>query len=318
MKKDDSSLRYYLQPLTRYLTLEGVTEIVINRECEVFTEVNGQWQCDKNDELTFSFLSSLCRAIAAYSDNDFGDHAPILSAQLPDGERIQCVCAPVVKAGQLSLTIRKPSTYVLSLADFEQQGFFDYVPYDADFFRRAILEKKTIVIAGGTGSGKTTFDRALMEIIPLDERLITIEDVSELISSHANQINLFYPSEAKQGDLITAASLLKSCLRMKPDRILLAELRGAEAFDFINVASSGHRGSLTTCHADNCAMTFERLAMMIMQNPAAQTLSYEVIQRLLHDVIDIVVHVDNEKVGKNGQPAKGRHITEIWVKKNEK
>ncbi len=152
--------------------------------------------------------------------------------------------------------------------------------------------------------------KALIDLIPSHIRIITIEDVAELfLPKHPNHVHLFYPSEADQDDPITPAILLKSCLRMKPDRILLAELRGAETFDFINVAASGHGGSITSCHAGSAALTFERLAMMVMQNPQGRMLPYDVVLRLLHQVVDIVVHVDNDV---HSQDPVGRHITEIW------
>lgn len=136
----------------------------------------------------------------------------------------------------------------------------------SEFLRRAVQLKKTIVIARETSSGKTTFMKSLIQEIPSNECLITIEDVPELSlpTNYPNHVRLFYPSEAKEADVpINATILLKSCLRMKPDRILLAELRGNEAFDFI----SGHRGSITSCHAGSCKLAFERLALMMLQNP---------------------------------------------------
>ena len=128
-----------------------------------------------------------------------------------------------------------------------------------DFLRRAVALEKVIVVAGETGSGKTTFMKSLIQTISPHQRLITIEDVPELfLPNHPNHVHLFYPSEAKveENAPVTSASLLKSCLRMKPNRILLAELRGGETFDFINVAASGHGGSITSCHAGSVELTF--------------------------------------------------------------
>ena len=307
----------YLPALFPYLVMDGANDIVINQECEVFVDFGGHWEkFDKSQHdnalLTSDYLSSFCRAIAAYSHNDWGEHAPILSAQFPTGERVQCVHPPVVN--QISMTIRKPSNTVWSLNDLARKGFFK-PPYTDAFFEQAVLDKKTIIIIGDTGSGKSTMARACLEAVPKNERIITIEDVSEISSSHENQINLFYPSEAKINDVVTPTLLLKSCLRMNPDRILLGELRGAEAFDFINTVISGHAGSITTCHALSCELAFDRLALLIMQNPMAKTLSYDVIMRILHDVIDLIVLVENDKVGKGEQPPKGRHIKDVWVKK---
>ena len=167
---------------------------------------------------------------------------------------------------------------------------------------------KTIVIAGETGSGKTTFMKALMQHIPTDQRIITIEDVPELLyglPKHENQVNLFYPSEATDKSTVTAASLMRSCLRMKPDRILLAELRGGETFDFLNVCLSGHSGSITSCHAGSCGQVFDYLALKVLQSSTGRELPYAVIQQLLHQVIDVIVHVHRNRTF-------GRHITELF------
>jgi len=129
------------------------------------------------------------------------------------------------------------------------------------------------------------------------------------LPSHPNHVHLFYPSEAKEEENapVTSASLLRSCLRMKPSRILLAELRGGEAFDFINVAASGHGGSITSLHAGSPLLAFERLALMVLQNRQGRTLPYPVIRRLLYLVVDVVIHVHNDV-----ESDAGRHITEIW------
>jgi len=152
--------------------------------------------------------------------------------------------------------------------------------------------------------------KALMQEIPREQRIITIEDVPELfLPNHPNHVHLFYPSEAGAGSgaaVVTSAALLRSCLRMKPDRILLAELRGAETFDFINVCASGHGGSITSCHAGSAELTFERLALMVMENEKGRQLPHEVIQKLLYLVVDVVLHVHNSG------GAIGRHITELW------
>lgn len=307
----------------------SVTEIAVNRAAEVWTEANSEWKRHEAPSLTREVLRSLAVAAAAYTSQDLSESKPLLSATLPDGERLQVVLPPACEPGTLSLTIRKPASTARTLADYAGQGFFAHIrpregglsaddeallrlreqgDYDG-FLRRAVLTQKNIVVAGETGSGKTTFMRALMEEIPKSERLITIEDVPELaLPRHPNHVHLFYPSEAKEEENapVTAAALLRSCLRMKPTRILLAELRGGETFDFLNVAASGHGGTLTSCHAGSVALTFERLAMMVLQNRQGRTLGHEVVRRLLLQVVDVVVHVHNAPT------THGRHITELW------
>lgn len=325
-----TSVNFHLMPLKEWMDDSEITEVVINRPGEVWCERECKWERHEVPSLTFEHCRSLATAVAKFSANEVSDVRPILSAILPEGERIQVVMPPACEQGTVSVTIRKPSFTVRTLADYAEQKFFEHIrPITHDlspdelelmrlkeqhdyvnFLRRAVQLEKVIVVAGETGSGKTTFMKALMQEIPSDQRIITIEDVPELfLPSHPNHVHLFYPSEAKEEDNapVTAAALLKSCLRMKPTRILLAELRSGETFDFINVAASGHGGSITSCHAGSAELTFERLALMVLQNRQGRTLPYEVIRRLLYMVVDVVVHVHNDVHGDFG-----RHITEVW------
>lgn len=325
-----TSVNYHLEPLLEWLKEPAITEVCVNRPGEVWCERDSSWEKHDMPALTFEHLSSLATAVAKYSSNEVGEAQPILSAVLPEGERVQVVMPPACEHGTVSVTIRKPSHSVRTLDSYQDNGFFDHIkPVSkelsvtemellrlkedgeiVEFLRRAVALEKVIVVAGETGSGKTTFMKALMQEIDRNHRIITIEDVPELfLPNHPNHVHLFYPSEAKEEENapVTAAALLRSCLRMKPTRIMLAELRGGETFDFINVAASGHGGSITSCHAGSPDLTFERLAMMVLQNRQGRTLPYEVIRRLLYMVVDVVVHVHNDVEGDSG-----RHITEIW------
>ena len=324
------SVHHHLAFAHQWLADPKITEICVNRPFEVFCERHSVWERYDVPTLTQDHLLSLATAIAKFVNQDISENQPLLSAVMPKGERIQIVLPPACELGTVSLTIRKPSTQVRTLNNYAQQGFFDYIkplsPHlmdseqellhlkaqnnNLEFLRRAVQLEKVIVVAGETGSGKTTLMKALVQEIPQQQRIITIEDVPELaLPNHPNHVHLFYPSEAKEEDNapITAAALLKSCLRMKPTRILLAEVRGGETFDFINIAASGHGGSMTSCHAGSCELAFERLALMILQNRQGRTLPYEIICRLLYTMVDIVIHVHND-----GLNNKGRHITELW------
>lgn len=331
-----ASVDYFLQPLRQWLDDRTITEIAINRPGEVFCEANGMWQHYAVPQLDLAALTSFAVAIAKFSEKDLSSERPLLSAVLPGSERIQVVIPPACEADTVSITIRKPSFARITLDDYVGSNFFTHIrpsavtmnPADEEllalkksrkykeFLRLAVQLEKVIVVAGETGSGKTTFMKALMQEIPRNQRIITIEDVAELfLPYHPNHVHLFYSAEARDEDkvTVTAATLLKSCLRMKPTRILLAELRGGETFDFINIAASGHGGSITSCHAGSVALTFERLGLMVLQNRQGRALQYEVIRRLLYQVIDVVVHIHNDLHG-----GYGRHITDIWYEPNAK
>ncbi len=335
-----ASVNYHLNFARQWMADPEITEVVVNRPFEVWCERLNVWEKHEIPELTFEHLMSLATATAKFANNDVSDTRPILSAILPGGERVQIVLPPACEHGTLSVTIRKPSFNIRTLEAYEKQGFFDHIqptgrkPSEDEkkslclsgdekellrlkenkdyvqFMRRSVQLEKVIVVAGETGSGKTTFMKALMQEIPSNQRIVTIEDVPELfLPSHPNHVHLFYPSEAKEEEnaMVTAAALLKSCLRMKPTRILLAELRGGETFDFINVAASGHGGSITSLHAGSTQLAFERMALMCLQNRQGRMLPYSVIRRLLYLVVDIVIHVHNDI-----ESDAGRHITEIW------
>lgn len=325
-----TSVRFHLEFATQWLQDAEITEICVNRPFEIWCERYNVWEKHDAPELTLDHLRSLATAVARFTGNDISDTCPILSATLPEGERIQIVMPPACENDTISITVRKPSFTIRKLDDYQPQGFFKHIrpiiggltPQEQElmqlkeggdyitFLQRAVQLEKIIVVAGETGSGKTTFMKALMQEIPCEQRIITIEDVPELfLPNHPNHVHLFYPSEAKDEDNVpvTAATLLKSCLRMKPTRILLAELRGGETFDFINIAASGHGGSITSCHAGSAELTFERLALMILQNRQGRTLPYAVIRRLLYLVVDVIVHIHNPP-----DDTCGRHITEIW------
>jgi len=322
------SLVQLLAPLKDIMADDSITEICINRPGEVWTEHRDGWERTEMENLSQDRLQSIITAIASFNGNDVNENLPLMSAALPNKERVQIVMPPACEAGTTSITIRKPSDNHFTMDDYVKNDFFKFVgsveggtkERDAhlknllreqeyeEFFRVAVKLEKVIVVAGETGSGKTTFMKALADLIDEKKRIITIEDTPEMtLPNHPNHVNLFYRSEAKQDATVTATTLLKSVMRMKPDRIILAEVRGGETFDFINAAVSGHGGSITSCHAGSCELAFNRLEMMMLQNAQARAMPYEVIRKLLRDVIDVVVHVHNDHEG-----GMGRHISEIW------
>jgi type IV secretion system protein VirB11 len=322
----DTTLRYRLKPLERFLQDESVTEIAVNRPGEIWTESHGGWMKHDAPNMTYDDALRLGTAAASFIGDDWGATQPVISATMPDGERAQFVMPNACEKNTIAVTLRKPSFHVRKMEEYEEGSFFSHVRTDTqslmphetellqlkdahryrEFLGKAIEHGKVIVVAGETGSGKTTFMKTLCQLIPPANRIVTIEDVAELsLPNHPNRVHLFYPSNAGNASPVTSQLLLKSCLRMKPDRILLTELRGPETYDFINVCASGHEGSITSCHAGTSDTTFERLVLMAMQNPQGRELPYQVLLRLLYMTVDVVVCMTNKA-------PHGRHITELW------
>ena len=321
-----------LLPLRPLLAREDVTELVINKAGEAAIETRDGWSWETLPDLNEKSLLALARAAAAFTHQDISQSTPICSTILPSGERVQLVVPPAVPAGTVSITIRKPSNVVLRLSDFEQDGLFGRVgekaaapnpehndglqPFErellalkaaglyADFMRLAVRHHRTIVVSGKTGSGKTTFMKGLVEEVPKHERLITIQDTAELtLPNHPNAVHLFYSKDAQGTARVTAKSLLEACLRMKPDRIFLAELRGEECFSFIRLAASGHPGSITSVHAGSCDLALEQMSLMIRESGAGGGLRMDEIKGLLRIVIDVIVQFNRDE--------RGRFISEI-------
>lgn len=311
-----------------FLDDDAINEICYNGDGSIWTLDTKSIWTEHKKEYTLKDLESFYVPLASHKEDTISSTKPILSATLNNGERVQVAIPPVTKKGRGSITIRKPSKTLYSFEDFKKQGYFNNVTHDyaldlppdelnlisfyndknwIEFIPLAIRLNKNIVVAGATGTGKTTFMKSLIDFIPLEERLITIEDTEEItFHRHKNYVQLFYPSEAKYGDPVTSATLLKSCLRMKPDRILLAELRGGEAYDYLDILGSGHGGSITSIHAGTVESAFNRLSRMARKNPFASNESAEDIKEEFKDVIDVIINIKEHK-GK-------RWIKDIYLK----
>ncbi|PQZ74966.1 MULTISPECIES: P-type DNA transfer ATPase VirB11 [unclassified Brevundimonas] len=324
--EDTSVLDHYLAPLRPFLVPDAVTEVVINRPGEVGVEAGGQWRWHEVADLSEAWLRTLAVAAAAFTRQDVDAEHPICSTILTGNERCQIVLPPAVPSGAVSLTIRKPSRRRMGLEDFEAAGLFaaatavrgdEVDPTDTaltalrqagdwpGFFRLAVESRRNILISGATGSGKTTFAKGLVELIPAHERLLTIEDTRELVVPHRNAVHLLYAKDGQGPAKIGPKALLESALRMRPDRILLQELRdGAAAFFFLRTVNSGHPGSITTVHADSAALAFEQLTLLVRESEGGRDLPRDDIRSLLHLMVDVVVQM--KKVDGCFQ------MTEVW------
>lgn len=297
----------FLAPLAPWLGRDDVTDLWINRPGELWVETLGG-AIERYDEpaLEEALLARLARQIAAGSSQGINRSQPLLAANLADGSRVQVVGPPATRAGHV-FAIRKHVSADFSLADWEEEGAFDsvsadnasldddqdYVPLtgkDAGAaLREAVKARRNILIAGGTSTGKTTFLNALLAEIPREERLILIEDTQELNLVHPNGVGLI----AARGELsearVTAEDLLIAALRMRPDRIILGELRGAEAFTFLRAVNTGHPGSMTTIHADTPRRAIEQLVLLVLQSGAR--LSRDDVRHYVRESVDMFVQL---------------------------
>lgn len=311
----DDFLAYQYQTLgiLDCLRSTDITEICINRPGELYVESRRGWERIEVPTLTFERARQFCTAVVNESNTGqrITDAEPVVSLTFPTGQRAQFVLPPACDAGKVSITIRLPSRRTKSLDEYDHDGFFQRIAGDSDdperidrhltellqrrehaeFFRLAVRHRKNIVVSGATGSGKTTFMKSLVREIPHEERLVTIEDARELFVQQPNVVHLLYSKGGQSASNITAKTCMEACLRMKPDRIILAELRGDEAFYFIRNCASGHPGSITSCHAGSTTQTWDQLALMVKASTEGAGLEFEVIKRLLRMTIDIVVHV---------------------------
>ncbi|MBY5405946.1 P-type DNA transfer ATPase VirB11 [Rhizobium leguminosarum] len=306
---DSGVVRELLVPLLPFLRDKSLYEIIVNWPTQVVTEGTAGWQTHDLPELSFDKLMRLARAVASYSNQSIDETRPILSATLPGDERIQMVIPPATTKGTVSITIRKPSSVSLSLNDLDQGGLFAEVAReDADipsvdrrllefyqngsyqaFLREAVYARKNIIISGATGSGKTTLSKALIRHIPSSERIISIEDTPELVIPQPNHVRLFYSKGGQGLAKVGAKDLLESCLRMRPDRILLQELRDGTAFYYIRNVNSGHPGSITTVHADSARLAFEQLTLLVKESDGGRDLERNDIREMLKIAIDVIV-----------------------------
>ncbi|TCQ02663.1 type IV secretion system protein VirB11 [Rhizobium sp. PP-F2F-G36] len=306
---DAGVVQQLLAPLSPFLNDRSLYEIVVNRPGEVLTEGADGWAQHEVPDLTFDRLMRLARAVASHSHQAINEAHPLLSATLPDEVRIQIVIPPAVTKGTVSLTLRKPSSISLSLSELDEAGLFsDVAPVatelggeDAEllklhqsgriaaFLEKAVLVRKNIIISGATGSGKTTLSKALIQHIPTSERIITIEDTPELVVPQPNHVRLFYSKGGQGLSKVGPKELLESCLRMRPDRILLQELRDGTAFYYIRNVNSGHPGSITTVHADSARLAFEQLTLLVKESEGGRDLARDDIRGLLTELVDIVV-----------------------------
>jgi type IV secretion system protein VirB11 len=322
---DGTALALTLRALRPLLADTEVMELCINRPNEAFLETRDGWRREPLPFADFAWCSRLAKLVANSTQQRIDAASPLLSASLPSGERVQIVMPPATTADCVAIAIRRPAAQVWSIEELSSRGIFRRARHagqklDATeeqllgllaacefeaFMRLAVRSRKNIVVSGPTGSGKTTWTKALIREIPSDERLVTIEYARELVlDRHPNHVRLFYSKDDQGVARVTPKQLLDACLRMKPDRILLAELRAEETFDYLRNVNSGHPGSITSVHATSAELAFEHLVLLVKQNQSGRELARRDIKSLLYLLIDVVVQF--------GVDRHERFIKEIW------
>ncbi len=304
-------LSSYLAPFAQWLDAGDVTEILVNRPGEVWTERIGaaEMECHEAPSIDAQLLERLAHQIARINHQGVSRETPLLAAVLPGGARVQMVLPPATR-GDVALAIRKHIVHDLTLEDYLAAGGFSH-PTPAQgsnagshalltakldngdtlsFLRDAVAARKTILLSGGTSSGKTTLLNALLKEIPAHERVIAIEDTPEIKLGRPNAIGLVAVAGDQGEARITIDDLMRASLRMRPDRLIVGELRGNETVTFLRAINTGHPGSLSTVHASSPDGAFEQIALMCMQ--AGLGLSRTETIHYAKSMIDIVVQMD--------------------------
>jgi len=295
-------LSAYLAPFQQWLDDENVTEILVNQPGEVWTESAGsagmaQHKAPGIDDV---LLGRLAAQVARFSHQGINRERPLLSATLPTGERIQIVSPPATRR-HFALSIRRHRLLDVPLTAYERDVTDDTAKTwherkpgtsDIDFLRQAVRGGATILISGGTSSGKTTFLNALLREIPEHERVILVEDTPEIRLGNRNGVGLIAVKGETGEARVTTDDLLQAALRLRPDRIVLGELRGGEAVSFLRAINTGHPGSFSTIHANSPQGALEQLSLMVMQSGLGlsrmDTIAY------VRSVVDLIVQLDRQ------------------------
>ncbi|WP_234026461.1 P-type DNA transfer ATPase VirB11 [Qipengyuania thermophila] len=301
----------YLAPFREWLERDTVTEIIVNRPGEVWVEdaASGGMRRHRREAVTDQLVQRLAEQVARVSHQGINREHPLLGATLPDGARVQ-FCGPPASRRHWVMAIRRHRRLDLTLDAYDagplsprpRPQLPDPNAQPIAYLREAIRQRRTILISGGTSTGKTTFLNAMLGEIPAHERVILVEDTPELRLPGENGAGLV----AVKGELgeakVTANELLQAALRLRPDRIVLGELRGAESVSFLRAINTGHPGSFSTIHANSLTGALEQLALMVMQTgiglSRADTITYAT------SVIDVLVQLGRDEQGR-------RTITQI-------
>ncbi len=297
-------------PLEPLLNDDSITEILINGPAEVFIEKKGRLQRSDVNFRDEAHVRHIIDRVVAPLGRRIDESSPMVDARLPDGSRVNAVIPPISLNGTL-VSIRK-----FRKTPFEMQDLLNFDSLDetmATFLQAIVEAKMNVLISGGTGSGKTTFLNAVAKSIPIHERVITIEDSAELRLNRGSVVGLeARPANVEGRGEITIRQLVKNALRMRPDRIIVGEVRGSEAFDMLQAMNTGHEGSLTTVHANSPSDALSRVEGMVIM--AGMDLPSHIVREYIVGALDYIIQAERLSDGKR----KITHISEVSVDEQNK
>lgn len=280
----------FLRPIERLILDERISEIMVNGSGRVFIEREGDLSEVADVSLTEKNLQVAVRNIARALGDEINEAQPLLDSRLPDGSRVAAVIPPC-SIGGTTLTIRKFHSRQFTAEELVRIG--SLTPEALAKLRDAIAKRRNILISGGTGTGKTTLLNALAASIDDRERIVIIEDTAEIQLDKPNLVR--FEARREQPDLpaVTIRDLVRATLRHRPDRILLGEVRGGEAFDLLQALNTGHSGTLSTIHANSAQQAIARLTSCVLQ--AGVELPYAAIRSNIADVVNLLLHIERRQ-----------------------
>jgi pilus assembly protein CpaF len=280
----------FLRPIEHLILDPDISEIMVNGGSQIFIEKRGQLTQVTGITISEQALNAAVRNVARRLGDDISEEKPILDSRLPDGSRVAAVLPPCSIDG-ITLTIRKFNTKHFKIMDLIENGTL--TESTAKFLQGKIINRQNILISGGTGSGKTTLLNILADSIPDDERILLIEDTAELNIRKSNLVRFETRREQAGVPAVTVRDLLKAALRHRPDRIIVGEVRGGEAFDLLQALNTGHAGSLCTLHANSARQAVTRFADCVLQSGIE--LPHRAILANIGSAVDLLVHIGRIK-----------------------
>ena len=279
----------FLRPIERFIRDPEISDILVNGSAGVFIERFGRME-EVPVTIPEKSLQVAVRNIARALGDEIDEEKPLLDSRLPDGSRVAAIFPPCAVMGTV-LAIRKFHSSLYTADQLTAIGTL--TPELLAMLRRAVEAKKNLLISGGTGTGKTTLLNALAAFIPPEERIIIIEDTSELQINQRNLVRLEARREQPGVPPVTIRDLLKATLRLRPDRILLGEVRGGEAFDLLQALNTGHSGTLSTIHANSAGQAIARFTTCTLQSGVE--LPYRAIRSNIADALDLLIHIERRQ-----------------------